>query len=77
MAAAKEQEMDREKTIGFVNRKNGFAEGALVTVARAEMEGKWTELLHTLPQAPSKSFQNPDGSFPYLPGWDGPIKPTS
>jgi len=76
MASASEFARLRKATTALVNRKGGLHDVPLVTVARAEMATQWTEILHTLPQAnkpAGEQHQNDDGTFPYLPGWDGPI----
>lgn len=63
----------REAQTRYKRRKDGIHDMPLVTVARAEMAGRLSQILTSLPHMAGPTIQNPDGSFPYLPGWDGPI----
>ena len=66
----------RKAQVALANRKMGVHAVPLVTVARAELANAWTDLLHRLPHAAGPTVQNEDGTFPYLPGWDGPSEAT-
>ena len=63
----------RENVNRLVNRKQGEFEPFIVTQASIEFDAQWRHLMHRLPLAPAQHVQNPDGSFPYLPGYDGPL----
>jgi hypothetical protein len=75
MPAAQEFERLRKAQVSLNNRKNGLHDIPLVTVARADILNRWSDIIHSLPHAETVRLQNDDGSFPYLPGWDGPILP--
>lgn len=75
MYVGKEASLRRRAEVAMHNRKNGIHAVAIVTVARAELANQWPDLIHHLPHASTERIQNDDGSFPYLPGWDGPIGP--
>lgn len=66
----------RANTVSLVLRKSGFHHLPQVTVGRAEMASQWPDLLHRLPQTSLTTHQNNDGTFRYLPGWDGPLTPA-
>lgn len=74
MPSSEEYARERKAITGLVSRTSGVHPIALVTVARAEMTHQWPDLLHKLPTSDGGTFQNDDGTFPYLPGWDGPIE---
>jgi hypothetical protein len=73
MATGYEDTEFRKNIVQLVNRKNGDGELRTVTRAQDLYFARFAAVLHTIPQVTAPRIQNDDGSFPYLPGMDGPV----
>ena len=67
---------ERDKALrsirSHVNRKNGDGDYTSVTVAHVEFMNDWDQILQLLPRLKPPKIQNEDGSFDYMPCYDGP-----
>ena len=67
-----EQSHEREAFERLISRKQGDNPRPSVTRAHAAYDADLHHIIHTLQQAEFPQYQNADGTFPYLAGYDGP-----
>lgn len=77
-----EDRMLRDRIVGLVNRKQGQIEGPGAACSTVDLQAQY-ELLANIDRLSPMYFtnsdqtvwspQNTDGSFAYLPGFDGPL----
>lgn len=67
-----EQSLLRANMLALVARKSGDAPMKVVTCGGAEIAALMHHQLNSLPEVQMAPVQNADGSFGYMPGWDGP-----
>lgn len=67
----KEIDMHRQAIRGYVERISGQGSQPMASAGEVASQAAFISLLNQKP-FPTPKFQQADGSFPYMPGYDGP-----
>jgi hypothetical protein len=67
------ESLKRENDLRRINRKNGVVSPLMnLTRGGAELQALWMHQLNSLGEVQMDPVQNANGSWPSIPGWDGP-----